>query len=85
MELRPEDLTKVRNRLRRAQGQLDAIVRNLDDGGDCRDMVTQIAACSKAIERAGYILVASGIRECAITPDSEAELEDLEKTLLSLA
>ena len=85
MQMNPEDLTQVRNRLRRAQGQLDAVIRSLDSGAECQEMVTQIAACSKAIERAGFLLVAIGMRQCAGADDGEAELTGLEKTLLSLA
>ncbi len=85
MQMSPEDLTQVRNRLRRAQGQLDAVIRAIDSGAECQEMVTQVAACSKAIQRAGFLLVATGMRQCVTTAGGEDELAGLEKTLLSLA
>ena len=53
MELDPTDMSKVANRLKRAQGQLAAVVRMLDEGRDCEDVVTQLSAVSRALERAG--------------------------------
>ena len=56
----------------------------VEQGRDCKDVVTQIAAVSKALDRAGFKLVACGLRECASgapsgdgTPLTEAELEKL--------
>lgn len=52
MELNPTELTPVINRLKRAQGQLAAVTRMLEEGRDCKDVVTQLAAVSKALDRA---------------------------------
>ncbi len=59
----------------------------LEDGRSCRDVVPQLAAVSKALDRAGFAIVASGLRECMIHPDAEgkADLADLEKLFLALA
>ncbi|MDZ4268601.1 MAG: metal-sensitive transcriptional regulator [Mycobacterium sp.] len=81
--------TAVLNRLRRAQGQLAGVIAMIEAGRDCKDVVTQLAAVSKALDRAGFKIVATGMRECAtgITPDgghapmTEAELEKLFLTL----
>ncbi len=76
---------RIRNRLRRAQGQLDALVRAVEGGADCRQVVTQLAAVSKALDRAGFAIVVSAMKECLADPDGNhpeegittAELEDL--------
>ncbi len=77
---------KVVNRLRRAQGQLAAVTVAVERGESCRDVVIQLAAVSKAIDRAGYVIIANSMREC-VAGDGEAELtpEELEKLFLSLA
>ncbi|MCF2530323.1 metal-sensitive transcriptional regulator [Yinghuangia soli] len=78
----------VLNRLRRAQGQLAAVIAMVEAGRDCKDVVTQLAAVSRALDRAGFKIIASGMRQCLsetapdAAPLSEAELE---KLFLSLA
>ena len=82
-------ITEVLNRLRRAQGQLGGVISMIEQGRDCKDVVTQLAAVSRALDRAGFKIVATGLRECVLgapadgkTPMTEAELE---KLFLSLA
>jgi DNA-binding FrmR family transcriptional regulator len=79
----------VLNRLRRAQGQLAGVIAMIEAGRDCKDVVTQLAAVSRALDRAGFKIVASGLRECLtgdpgdnMKPVSE---EELEKLFLALA
>ena len=87
MELDPTDMSKVVNRMKRAQGQLTGIIRMLEEGRDCEDVVTQLAAVSKALDRAGFAIIASGMRQCLVEPDNEETLDvkKLEKLFLSLA
>ncbi|WP_414721645.1 metal-sensitive transcriptional regulator [Streptomyces sp. LMG1-1-1.1] len=77
----------VLNRLRRAQGQLAAVIAMVESGRDCKDVVTQLAAVSKALDRAGFKIVASGMRQCLTdTPDAPPMTQDeLEKLFLALA
>ncbi|MDX1873980.1 metal-sensitive transcriptional regulator [Mycolicibacterium sp. 120266] len=79
-----ENITAVLNRLRRAQGQLAGVISMIEQGRDCKDVVTQLAAVSRALDRAGFKIVATGLRECIAgetadgsNPMSEAELEKL--------
>jgi DNA-binding FrmR family transcriptional regulator len=87
MQLDPEKLTAVINRLRRAQGQLGGVLRMLEAGSDCADVVTQLAAVSKAIDRAGFTIIASGLEQCALAGEEAAGIDraKLEKLFLSLA
>lgn len=83
-----QSMDAVLNRLRRAQGQLAGVIRMIEEGRDCKDVVTQLTAVSRALDRAGFKIVASGLRECiagsatGTPPLTEAELE---KLFLSLA
>lgn len=79
-----DSITAVLNRLRRAQGQLAGVIAMIEQGRDCKDVVTQLAAVSRALDRAGFKIVASGLRECVTggsasgaAPLSQAELEKL--------
>ena len=76
----------VLNRLRRAQGQLAGVIAMIEDGRDCQDVVTQLAAVSRALDRAGFKIVASGMRQC-LSGDGNSPLtqDQLEKMFLTLA
>ncbi|WP_199035516.1 metal-sensitive transcriptional regulator [Glycomyces salinus] len=77
------------NRLKRAQGQLAAVVDMIEDGDDCQKVLTQLAAVSKAIDRAGFKLVASGLRECRRAAENGEQEplteQDLERMFMALA
>ena len=87
VELNPDDMGAVINRIKRAQGQLGGVLRMLEEGRDCEDVVTQLAAVSRALDRAGFAIVASGLRQC-LTGESTAgdlDVKKMEKLFLSLA
>src|SRR5659263_272576 len=81
MELDPTEMGKVVNRLKRAQGQLAGVVRMLEEGRGCEDIVTQLSAVGSALDRAGFAIVASGLRQCLIESDGKETLhvQKLEK------
>ncbi|GAA1072541.1 MULTISPECIES: metal-sensitive transcriptional regulator [Kitasatospora] len=83
MQVDDDSVGAVLNRLRRAQGQLAGVIAMIEAGRDCKDVVTQLAAVSRALDRAGFKIVASGMRQCMAAADgdtppmTEAELEKL--------
>jgi DNA-binding FrmR family transcriptional regulator len=82
----PDDLEPIVNRLKRARGQLDGVLRMLTEDRDCVEVATQLSAVSKAIDRAGFAMIASGLNECIRQGKSgETTKEQLEKLFLSLA
>ncbi|EYT64537.1 MULTISPECIES: metal-sensitive transcriptional regulator [Dietzia] len=85
MQLDSVELTPTLNRLKRAQGQLGAVVRMIEEGRDCTDIVTQLSAVSKALDRAGFAIIASGLEQCLTNPGEDLDRRDLEKLFLSLA
>ncbi|MDN3481899.1 metal-sensitive transcriptional regulator [Arthrobacter sp. APC 3897] len=85
MELDAKELTPVINRLKRAQGQLSAVTRMLEEGRDCKDVVTQLAAVSKALDRAGFLIIATGLQQCLTQEDNVMDKKELEQLFLSLA
>jgi DNA-binding FrmR family transcriptional regulator len=87
MELDPQEMKPVINRIRRAQGQLGGVLRMLEEGRDCEDVVTQLAAVSRALDRAGFAIVASGLQECMARGDGTdaVDVKKMEKLFLSLA
>lgn len=79
------ELKNARDRLVRAQGQIGGIVRMIDEGRDCTDILTQLSAASAALNRAGFAIIATGMTHCASEPDESASRAALEKAFLSLA
>jgi DNA-binding FrmR family transcriptional regulator len=84
-----EAIGVVLNRLRRAHGQLAGVISMIEQGRDCKDVVTQLAAVSKALDKAGFKIVATGLRQCLTgeTPENSQPLTEaeLEKLFLALA
>lgn len=89
MELEPAASEDIIKRLRRIEGQVGGIIRMLEDGRECAEIVTQLAAASKALDRAGFKLLASGMRQCLTASvngeDEPMSPEQMEKLFLSLA
>ncbi len=89
MEIEGDDRAAVVRRLKRAQGQIGGVIAMLEAGRDCRDVVTQVAAVSKALDRAGFAIIAGGLQQCLLedTDDSSRQLNlaQMEKLFLSLA
>ena len=82
----PVGINEVLHRLRRAQGQLAGVIAMVEGGRECRDVVIQLAAVSKALDRAGFKIVANGLQQCwEQGDDAPLTREELEKLFLSLA
>ncbi len=82
------ELADVVKRLNRIQGQIGGIVRMIEGGRDCAAVVTQLAAASKALNKASFAVVSTGMRYCSLNSEAETrdvDLRELEKLLLSLA
>ncbi len=86
VHLESSDLEPVIKRLRRAQGQLAGVLKMIDEGRECGDVVTQLAAVSKAIDRAGFTMIAAGLQQCIRSDEDETEARvRLEKMFMSLS
>jgi DNA-binding FrmR family transcriptional regulator len=92
LDLGGAELRSVLNRLRRAQGQISGVIRMIEEGRDCEEVVTQLAAASRALDRAGFAIIATGLQQCLIDGDGATAGADreqmrarLEKLFLSLA
>ena len=87
VELNPDEMGAVVNRLRRAQGQIGGILRMIEQGRDCKDIVTQLAAVNRAVDRAGFALIASSLKQCLTEPGGaeSPDAKSLEKLFLTLA
>ncbi len=87
VELNPAEMGAVVNRLRRAQGQIGGVLRMIEEGRDCQDIVTQLAAVNRALDRAGFAIIATGLKQCLTDSNGQqsVDIQTLEKLFLSLA
>lgn len=85
---------RILNRLKRARGQLSAVIDAVENGGDCRTVVTQLSAVSSALDKAGFAIISDAMRECLAEPQERDEatadgdrltVEELEKLFLTLS
>lgn len=77
---------KIVNRLKRAHGQLAAVIAAVESDAHCREIVQQLSAVTKALDRAGFLVVSTALKECLTNPENdELDSGELEKLFLSLA
>ncbi len=86
MDLGPPVSRDILVRLKRARGQLDGVINMIEEERSCSEVVTQLAAVSKALDRAGFKIVASGLQQCLEHgDDAPMTTDELERLFLSLA
>lgn len=85
MRIEANELKAVRDRLVRAQGQIGGIVKMIDEGRDCSELLTQLAAANSALHKAGFALIATGMAHCTNDEAGAADRATLEKAFMSLA
>ena len=82
MQIDTDTLSDVVVRLRRAQGQIGGIIQMIEDGRDCKDIVTQLAAASRALDRAGFKIIATGLEQCILQENAGSEQAAVDRTQL---
>lgn len=87
MHLQPDEVKKSVTRLKRAHGQLAGVIRMLEEGNECDQAIMQLAAVSKALDKAGYSIIVTGMKKCFAEGEGASSIEEekLEKLFLSLS
>jgi DNA-binding FrmR family transcriptional regulator len=82
-----EQIQAISTRMKRANGQMTAVIRMLEEGRSCDEVVIQMAAVSKAINTAAFTLISASLKECLLDGkrNSKDVTEQLQKLFLSLA
>lgn len=87
-ELEESTLRDAVIRLRRIEGQVGGLIRMIESGRECRDVIRQVSAASRALDQVGFGLLGSALRRCVREADTEASRDterELEKLFLQLA
>jgi len=78
----PTDIsTDINKRLRRLEGQVRGLQRMIDEGADCKDIVTQLSAAQGALNRVGFKLMSAAM----IQSDESTDMDELERLFLKLS
>jgi DNA-binding FrmR family transcriptional regulator len=87
MQLEPHEMRSIINRAKRAQGHFGKVISMMEEGADCEDVVIQLSAVLKALERTGFQVVATGLRQCISEGGGprSVDVQKLEKLFLGLA
>ena len=80
-------MTPIINRIKRARGQLEGVLKMLERAETANNVVTQLAAVSRALDRAGFAIVATGLQQCLTNGDDidSVDVKKMEKLFLSFA
>lgn len=81
MQFPTETSAEVIKRLRRLEGQIRGLQRMVDEGSDCKDIVTQLAAAKGALDRVGFRLMTAALAN----PEGDTDVEELERLFLKLS
>lgn len=85
MQIEPQELKQARDRLMRVQGQIQGIVKMIDEGRECSELLNQLAAANTALQRAGFIVISTAMEKCSAEPAGSENKKALEKAFLALA
>jgi DNA-binding FrmR family transcriptional regulator len=87
MQLESRDMHAIVNRAKRAHGHLGKVIRMMEEGSECEDVLNQLSAVLKALERTGFQIVATGLQQCMSEGDGpgSVDVKKLVKLFLGLA
>ncbi|NMD68787.1 metal-sensitive transcriptional regulator [Bacillus sp. DNRA2] len=76
---------KIKNRVKRIEGQLRGILKMMEDDKDCKEVITQLSAARTAIDRTIGVVVSSNLIKCVRdAEDTGQDSEQLVKDAVDL-
>ncbi|HBC90965.1 MAG TPA: hypothetical protein DCZ00_05920, partial [Lactococcus sp.] len=72
---------KMMNRLKRAEGQLQGVLRMMESEKDCIDVVTQLTAVRSSLDNLIGLIVAENLKNCLLSEDSELHEEKINQAI----
>jgi DNA-binding FrmR family transcriptional regulator len=85
MDFEPDEIKPIITRMKRAHGHLGSVIRMMEEGADCEAVLTQLAAVNKALSRAGFAIVSTGLQHCLTEENPDLDKAKMEKLFLALA
>lgn len=75
---------KIKNRLRRVEGQIKGVLRMMEEEKECKDIVTQLSAARSAIDRTIGVIVSSNLISCIQDENTAKNRDELIKEAVDL-
>ncbi|MBM7660052.1 DNA-binding FrmR family transcriptional regulator [Bacillus mesophilus] len=76
---------QMKNRVKRMEGQLRGILRMMEEGKDCKEVITQLSAVRSAVDRTVGVVVSTNLVECVLEAESKGQnANDLIKEAVNL-
>ncbi|EOH99292.1 hypothetical protein UAW_00442 [Enterococcus haemoperoxidus ATCC BAA-382] len=72
---------KLANRLKRSEGQIRGILKMMDEGKDCREVVTQLMAVRSSIDKVIGLVVTENLKQCMEDENIDLAGEEMIKAL----
>lgn len=71
---------QIKTRLKRSAGQLDGVLRMMDENRPCEDVLVQLSAVKSSIDKAMKLVIARNINNC-VDAMTTVDVQNLEHSL----
>lgn len=68
--------SQVKNRVKRIEGQLRGILKMMEEGKDCKEVITQLTAVRSAVDRTVGVIVSDNLVHCVRKADGDGDKMD---------
>ncbi|MBZ6527251.1 metal-sensitive transcriptional regulator [Aerococcaceae bacterium DSM 111021] len=72
---------KVKNRLKRSEGQIRGVLNMMEEEKDCKDVVTQLSAIRTSVDRAIGLIVAENLAQCLTEENDKENSESIQEAI----
>lgn len=72
---------KIKNRLKRADGQLKGVLKMMENNEECIDIVTQLTAVRSSLDSLIGLVVAENLRDILLNKESQNKEKNLEQAI----
>lgn len=66
---------EILSRLKNIRGHIDGIIKMVEEEKECEEIMLQIAAVKKAIEKVGYFIIESHAVECLSSVGNKDDIQ----------
>lgn len=64
---------KLVNRIKRVQGQLNGVIKMMEEDKECKDIITQLSASKTSIQRLISIIISENLIDCVKQAENNDE------------